>query len=189
MSEQFTIYDATNVGKRVCGSCQLCCKVLPVKGLDKPGWTKCKHQRVGKGCMVYDRTEMPHECQLWSCRWLTGQDTADQARPDRSHYVIDVMPDMVVVVVDGQQHEKMVMQVWVDSGFPEAMHDPALRAYIERRGKADGIATVVRTSKYHATLVVPPCLSVDGKWIERPIITTEPKGSGNRFVDALAAGR
>lgn len=70
------------------------------------------------------------------------------SRPDRTHYVIDVMPDFITLVYDetGALTNVEVVQIWVDPSYPDAHRDPALRAYIERRGE-EGIAAIVRYSE------------------------------------------
>jgi len=94
---------------RQCGACTLCCKLLPVHdgvlingkrmqgNLDKPAGERCRYQRH-TGCTVYNTALMPACCKMWNCRWLGNDDTGDLSRPDRSHYVIDIMPDYVTVV-------------------------------------------------------------------------------------------
>ena len=121
---------------RQCGDCQLCCKLLPVKTLAKGAGVRCGHQRAHKGCAVYRRPGMPAECALWVCRWLINDDAAVLRRPDRAHYVIDVVPDFVTLQEDetGKVQHIQVVQVWVDPGFPDAHRDPALRAWLNRRG-------------------------------------------------------
>src|SRR5215467_12304608 len=115
---------------RQCGECQLCCKLLPMKAgqdritsktaevlmesglakpaefdgmlrdFDKPAGARCPHQRHHKGCGVYARR--PFSCRVWNCRWLAGDDAADLSRPDRVHYVIDIMPDVIRVSQEGE---------------------------------------------------------------------------------------
>src|SRR5437660_3422800 len=129
--------------ERQCGDCQLCCKLLPMKGGDKPQFSetiaqlvelgimtaadaramepdfykpagkRCPHQRHGKGCAIYARR--PFGCRFWNCRWLVNDDTAELSRPDRSHYVIDVSPDFVTLRHDdsGEPDVVSVIQVWV----------------------------------------------------------------------------
>jgi hypothetical protein len=80
---------------RVCGDCQLCCKLLPVPPLKKAAGRRCQHQKFGKGCAIQDHK--PFACRAWSCRWLSDPATAGMSRPDRSHYVIDVVSDYVTV--------------------------------------------------------------------------------------------
>ena len=60
---------------RNCGDCQLCCKLVPTKEINKPANTRCKHQKVGKGCGIY--AQRPFSCMVWNCRWLVNDDTAD----------------------------------------------------------------------------------------------------------------
>ncbi len=91
---RLTLYKADT--DRKCGDCSLCCKLLPMPELAKPANKRCKHQRYGKGCAIYARR--PDSCRTWSCRWLLGEGTDDLPRPDRSHYVIDPMPDFVRMV-------------------------------------------------------------------------------------------
>src|SRR5262252_4508162 len=108
---------------RHCGECTLCCKLLPMKAgadarvpqtaaamvasgmadaaeltgmrrdFDKPAGKRCPHQRHHKGCNIY--ASRPFGCRVWNCRWLVESDVADIRRPDRCHYVIDLMPDFI----------------------------------------------------------------------------------------------
>lgn len=188
MSSQHTvIYDAEAAAKsgRACGDCQLCCKLLPVRAVDKPGFTRCQHQHVGKGCAVY-RTALPIECQLWSCRWLTGADTGDLRRPDRSHYVVDIMPDMIRRTVDGVSDEIMVCQVWLDPGFPLAHRDPALRAFVALIAERDNLPTIVRSAGGKAILLVAPSMATDDQWHEHSMTCSAEES--NRFVNMLTGG-
>jgi hypothetical protein len=130
-----------------------------IRDFDKPAGKRCKHQRHGKGCAVYEYR--PMGCRIWSCRWLVGDDTADLRRPDRAHYVIDMMPDFVSIDDDRVQ----VVQIWIDPDYPDAHRDPALREYIERRGR-DGILALVRFSPRIGMLLIPPNMASDGQWHE-----------------------
>lgn len=149
--------------QRHCGDCQLCCRLLPVRSplLDKNAGEKCKHQKFGVGCTVYRTGKMPFECGVWNCRWLVNDDTADLRRPDRSHYVIDIMPDFVTA--EGQPFE--VVQIWVDPRYPDAHRDPALRAYLERRA-LEGKVALIRYNARDAFTLVAPSLCDDGQWHE-----------------------
>ena len=161
---------------RNCGGCTLCCKLLPVHegvlvdgqrqggGLDKAAGERCPHQRTGKGCAVYDGPRMPMCCSMWNCRWLVNDDTAELTRPDRAHYVIDVLPDYITVVDDatGKETTIEVVQIWCDPGYPNAHRDPALRRYLERRA-AEGKWALVRYDQNHAFTLV---LSPEGEWYE-----------------------
>jgi len=154
------------VTDRQCGDCQLCCKLLPVLELSKLANTRCQHQSAGKGCRVYGQREMPASCRLWSCRWLNG-DAGDVRRPDRTHYVIDTMPDFVRINSDGVEAARVpVIQVWVDPDFPDAHRDPHLRAYLNEKGK-EGYMALVRYNSKRGFVLVPPSMTSDEQWHEQ----------------------
>jgi hypothetical protein len=168
---------------RQCGDCQLCCKLLPMKAgtnkdhtevramignpptipdFYKAAGDRCQHQQHHKGCRVYDRR--PVGCRVWSCRWLVGDDTDKMSRPDRSHFVIDILPDFVVAEQPGRDPIRIqVVQVWLDPDYPGAIDDPELRAYIMRRG-AEDLATLVRLDAHRAVTILPPSLTGDREW-------------------------
>ena len=171
--------------ERQCGDCQLCCRLLPVPPLDKKAGQRCKHQKFGKGCAVYHRSAMPRECAVWNCRWLVNDDTADLSRPDRVHYVIDIMPDFITLVdnMTGAKRHVQVVQIWCDPKHRDAHRDPALREYLSRRG-AQGIAAIVRYDAAQAMVLIPPQLAHDGKWHEA---TTGIKEKTHTLMELLQA--
>jgi len=162
---------------RSCGECTLCCRLLPVDdyvaidgrelpgALHKPAGERCPHQRHN-GCAIYDRR--PDCCRMWSCRWLTSDDTRDIRRPDRCHYVIDITPDTVKWVdnATGEWSEILAIQIWVDPKHPDAHKDPALRAYIERRGELDRMVAIIRYSPRLGFVLFPPSMTTTGEWHE-----------------------
>ena len=153
--------------KRQCGDCQLCCKLLPVPPLQKLAGTSCRFQKFHKGCTVYHKPQMPSECALWNCRWLVNNDTADLPRPDRAHYVIDIMPDFITVSQDetGVKQNIQVAQVWIDPKHPDAHRDPGLRRWMFRRAQ-EGIATIVRYNAKDAIVIFAPPFDSGGEWHE-----------------------
>jgi len=171
---------------RTCGTCTLCCKLLPVRELAKPAGKKCEHQRFN-GCAIY--SERPPSCRMWSCRWLTDQDTADLRRPDRVHYCIDIMPDFITLDPGdgGEQFKIEVVQVWVDPRHPDAHRDPALRAFMRRRAR-DGIATLVRFDSSRGMTIFAPELALDHEWHEVGGIA-KPGHSPREIVEALTEVR
>jgi hypothetical protein len=152
---------------RQCGTCQLCCKLLPVPPLGKGAGQRCKFQRFNKGCAVYHKAGMPRECALWTCRWLVENDTAGLSRPDRSHYVLDIAPDYLTIRDNetGEAQHIQVVQIWVDPKHPDAHRDPALRAYLERRGR-ENIVGLVRWDNQRGMAIFPPAMSADRQWHE-----------------------
>jgi hypothetical protein len=164
---------------RQCGDCQLCCKLLPVPPLGKKAGERCRHQKFGKGCKVYHGPGMPSECGLWNCRWLVNNDTAELSRPDKSRYVIDIMPDYITLQDNATEATTsiQVVQIWIDPAHPHAHRDPALRAYLLRRGQ-EGIAALARYDARRAVTIIPPNMIGEGNapddwlqadgWIEVP---------------------
>jgi hypothetical protein len=168
---------------RQCGDCQLCCKLLPMKhgsnddnpearamfghpktipDFFKPAGQRCQYQQHHKGCKVYDMR--PLGCRIWNCRWLTGDDTEKLSRPDRTHYVIDILPDFVVAEQPGRDPIRIpVIQIWLDPDYPGAIEDPELKAYILRRGLED-CACLIRLDSRRAVTVLPPTLTGESKW-------------------------
>jgi hypothetical protein len=170
---------------RQCGDCQLCCRLLPVPPLGKKANQRCQHQKFGEGCKVYRTYKMPMECAVWNCRWLVSNDTAELSRPDRSHYVIDIMPDFITIQdnASGAEHSVQVVQIWVDPKHPEAHRDPALRRYLLRRG-AEGIVGLIRFDSSNAMTLIPPNMASDNQWHEH---MSQRGGPQHRLLDILEA--
>ena len=153
---------------RVCGSCQLCCKLVPVPVIEKPAGKRCRHQRTGKGCMIYDNR--PFDCRSWSCRWLADRaNTLGMQRPDRSHFVIDLVPDTITRKFDDPaipDQQVGVIQVWIDPAFPEVLKGAELRGYMAHMAEKFGYPTLVRFNSRDALCVFPPAISHDRQWHE-----------------------
>jgi hypothetical protein len=160
---------------RHCGTCTLCCRVLPVKELHKDAGVRCQHQRH-TGCAIY--ATKPSGCSIWSCVWLTGKDTEDLARPDRSHYVIDPMPDYITTVNNETGHRENIpiVQIWIDPRFPDAHRDEHLRAYLSRRE----IPALIRYNATAAMVLFPPECVHDNQWHE---VTTNHGTKQHDFAD------
>ena len=148
---------------RTCGECKLCCYLVPTADIGLAANTHCQHE-CSKGCAIYERR--PMSCQMWSCQWLLGADVG--LRPDRSGYVVDMMPDFVTSVPDnGSESTRWpVHQVWIDPARPEAHKAPALRRWVEEQGKTTRMMTIVRFGNDGGLLLCPPSMSDDGRWHE-----------------------
>jgi len=158
-----------------------------VKEFNKPAGERCKHQRA-TGCRIY--ASRPMSCRAWNCMWLVNDingDIVDLKRPDRSHYVIDMMPDFVVMRDDnsGEEIKIPVLQIWVDPQYPDAHRDPALRDFLTRRGR-EGIGALVR---YHssgpALAIFPPSLAADGQWHEYPSANSQAQHTRAEIGEVL----
>lgn len=150
--------------QRQCGACSLCCKLIPVPPMQKVAGEKCAHQR-STGCNIYARR--PMECRVWHCKWIINDDAAELSRPDRSHYVIDMMPDYVTVTnnENGERFDLPCVQIWVDPKHRDAHRDPALRRWLLRRAN-DGFVALVRYNATEGFALMPPTMTHDGKWHE-----------------------
>ena len=76
--------------ERTCGTCKLCCTVMSVVEIGKPGNVKCgqldcKSKR--HGCRIY--SWRPISCADYQCTWLRGA-WGDEMRPDRCKCVMGV---------------------------------------------------------------------------------------------------
>jgi hypothetical protein len=154
---------------RHCGSCNLCCSLLPVRSLGKKDGQRCKHQSHARGCKVHaDLGRVSPECRLWNCRWLVN-DAGDTKRPDRSHAVIDIMPDYIKARDDvtGEIDEILVVQIWIDPRYPDAHKDPALREWLDRNQEI----ALVRYSAENAIILFPP--SRNREWMVKSSINCE----------------
>lgn len=170
---------------RKCGDCQLCCRLMPMPQLNKPANKRCEHQSHARGCKIY--AGRPAPCRLWNCRWLVNQDTADLSRPDRSHYVIDIVPDFITMEHNdtGEQYNLEVVQIWIDPKYPDAHRDPALRRYLERRG-AEGVAALVRYGSGNGMTIFPPQMNVEHKWYEiKSNMQLRPEHTGEERYRAI----
>lgn len=71
---------------RSCGECSLCCKILGIAALDKPGGKWCSHCRPGRGCTIYE--ERPEECHTFRCLWLDDFRLGEEWKPTHCKFVI-----------------------------------------------------------------------------------------------------
>jgi hypothetical protein len=150
------------MSRRRCGDCQLCCRLLPTAEINKPALERCPHQKHGKGCAIYGHH--PMSCQLWNCRWLVDESTADLPRPDRTHYVIDLIPDFITMAPhDGSPPTHIeVIQVWVDPAHKDAHRAPSFRRWLEAQGKP----AIIRYDSKDGFILFPPSTNSDGRWVE-----------------------
>jgi hypothetical protein len=172
---------------RKCGDCQLCCRLVPVAEIGKAAGVKCQHAKFAKGCAIY--AHAPHSCRVWSCRWLVGQGTADLRRPDRAHYVIDVIPDYITVRNVGQPDQHMpVHQIWVDPKFPLAHRDPALRAFLALEAEEHGIGALVRYNSADGFALLAPAITGLPDWYEADSTNSKIEHTPEQIMQALGGG-
>jgi hypothetical protein len=110
-------------------------------------------------------------------------EAANLSRPDRSHVVLDMMPDVIHVTDEdkGYDFDMEVIQVWVDPAHKDAWRHPSLLDYFWHaceRKKKEGrrLALLIRYSADEGFAVFPPATAdgqwtihqTDGDWTERP---------------------
>lgn len=83
---------------RDCGGCTMCCKLLGIAELDKPGGRWCPHCDPGRSCKIYE--DRPSECRTFHCLWLLRDSFGPEWRPDRSKFVIYGSADKAALVVN-----------------------------------------------------------------------------------------
>ena len=82
---------ADTVPERACGECTLCCTVLRVDELGKPGGVPCRQLREEQpGCGIH--ATRPAICRRYRCLWLQGGLEAGD-RPDRLGAVLDLLTE------------------------------------------------------------------------------------------------
>jgi hypothetical protein len=176
---------------RTCGDCTLCCKLVPVRdkrtGLNKDANTKCRHQSHARGCGVYNTVAMPMPCRMWSCRWVAEEPGTEKlSRPDRSGYVLDLMPDFVTAVDNdtGETRKIEIIQVWIDPRRPDAHRDPALRAYLGKLAQ-QGVAALIRRDAEAGFILAPN--TATGGWEEIGAQSTGETHSAEEVIDAIGS--
>jgi hypothetical protein len=168
------------LGTRRCGSCSLCCRLLPVASIMKKSGEKCRYSRHNdKGCCsVYSGPLFPKACGTWSCRWLVDPEMG-MSRPDRAHYVVDVLPDFIQATQNDVATKLPVVQIWIDPAYPDAHRDPKLRAWIDRNAHETGMGALVRWgSTERALLLLPPLMTDNNEWLEKPAVVKPGSGIG-----------
>jgi hypothetical protein len=74
------------VALKPCGDCTLCCKVMGVAAVNKPGGVWCSHIRRGAGCAIY--ADRPASCSTFQCLWSGSENLDDRWRPDRARFLM-----------------------------------------------------------------------------------------------------
>lgn len=133
-------------GKRQCGDCSLCCKVLGIPELEKPKDLWCANFATGTGCRIY--LDRPPSCRDFVCRWLTDAAMGPEWKPSVCKMVIDSRPNLFVVHVDPAVSRPWIAQPYIG---------------VLRRLSAQGLARniVVMVIERRRTIVILPDREVD----------------------------
>ncbi|HWU50057.1 MAG TPA: hypothetical protein VN042_09290 [Asticcacaulis sp.] len=82
---------------KVCGDCNLCCKVYDIPDFEKKAGQTCHHVRA-EGCGIWGLH--PQICQDFKCLWLKHDDMNALWRPDVCGFVLRVEPNGTTLAVD-----------------------------------------------------------------------------------------
>lgn len=77
------------VSARQCGTCTVCCKILPINTseLKKTANLLCQHCEEGRGCRIYETR--PVVCRGFYCEWRLNPEISATWRPDKSGIFIE----------------------------------------------------------------------------------------------------
>jgi hypothetical protein len=182
----------TAVSGRACGSCSLCCKLLPIRELDKPENQWCVHCRPGNGgCGIY--ADRPPSCRGFACEWLVNPQLGDEWYPARAkmfvHYNYDPLGNMgLYVIVDPARPDSWRREPYFSQLKSWALGN--LRARKMRLYVAAGRhtflilpdAAVETTDKYHIVVPTGP-----DRWEARCFDTKEAALAANARLKASRA--
>jgi len=86
---------------RGCGQCTLCCKLMWVDEIGKPGGTWCPHVVRGRGCGIY--AERPQACRAFHCGYITTAELGDEWFPARCKMVLSSKETGLTALVDASR--------------------------------------------------------------------------------------
>lgn len=117
-------------GKRECGDCSLCCKVMAIEELTKPAGSWCDQCEPGHGCRNYQ--DRPGECRNFRCLWLIDPRFGEHWKPNRSKIVLTTSADG--------------LEARCDPGFPAAWRNEPFRTELRnlaRSGEVHDVSVLV----------------------------------------------
>jgi hypothetical protein len=91
------------VPERSCGTCTLCCKVYPIKALEKPAAKWCTHCMPGKGCSVWGE-QQPDQCRSFFCQWMYDATLGPEWKPDVARFVMNIQDGKALMVAVDPGH-------------------------------------------------------------------------------------
>ena len=120
----------SNLKRRECGDCNLCCKLTSIDFMEprKPSYQWCKHCDIGVGCKIYKTR--PQGCKDFLCLYLGGltnlkpnrcgffiyQEESQQAAKNKvlavmcEEHMLDKVVDAILNDPDGK---KIVDEGWI----------------------------------------------------------------------------
>lgn len=159
------------MSKRNCGSCSLCCKLLPVAALYKPQNEWCKHCVPGKGCSSYRLR--PKACRDFSCLWLTEDFLNDDWKPSVSKFVLM------------WEFEEKSLTIVTDPKMPNAWkaepYFKALMTLCEKHLEEDRLVMILNGEKRYVLLPDGPVFVCSAQEKFKWTVTKTQKQSGPHY--------
>lgn len=121
-------------GRKACGDCTLCCKVMAIEELAKPVSSWCPHCKPGRGCLIYPGR--PAECRTFNCLWLVNDHLNEPWKPNKSKLVLTTSEDGI--------------EIRCDPGYPDAWRREPFRSEIRQwaiSGENHDVTVVVITGQ------------------------------------------
>jgi len=123
------------VNGRECGTCTVCCKILPIKTNEfrKIANVLCRHCDEGQGCRIY--ATRPEVCRGFYCEWRLNPQIPATWRPDKSGIFIDrIAREHIEEIPEGYAADYAISFMLLR---PDAVERPAVTEaisdYIARR--------------------------------------------------------
>ena len=152
---------------RHCDGCTLCCKLLTIHELNKPGGQDCIHCEDGIGCKAY--SSRPNECRSFLCGYLTSAELGDEWRPELSRLIISFE-------FGGRR-----LVITVDPEYPDNWRNEPFYSKIKQWGKSALLQQAqVVVCIGHRTYFILPDRDVDlGELTEDQLIVVQPRPGPN----------
>ncbi|MEO1492796.1 MAG: hypothetical protein AAFV19_11640 [Pseudomonadota bacterium] len=151
----------TIVPGRSCEDCAMCCYMLKIDALDKPGGQWCQHCPTKKSCGIHG--QHPQECRDFLCGYLTVASLDEAWKPSKSKIIM-------AAELDGQRMTAIVDPARPDA-WRKAPYYDQLKSWAEAAAHYNGQVVVRIGQRYW---VILPDRDVDlGEVSDDEVIVTE----------------
>jgi hypothetical protein len=138
-------HDSENplVPGRICGSCMLCCKVLPIAELSKPAGIMCNHAVAGEGCGI--RQRRPSACHRFFCGWRLDPNIGPEWKPEICGFVMWISSHYWALMVTVDPDRPLA---WKAEPYYSRLREWSARALEENK-------RIVAMVRGEATIILP----------------------------------
>ena len=111
-----------------CGACSLCCKLLPIRELNKPAGQWCIHAVPGSGCNIHH--DRPPSCRQFFCSWRLDPNLGPEWKPDVARFVLSADPARQALVLSADPGMPFA---WKREPYYERLRQFAGRLFAENK--------------------------------------------------------